>query len=647
MRPRSSRLALGAACVLAAPTLTGAPAAADEDSLVYSVMHQPAGLDLADSTAAAIGEWFYNTLYVYDERLSPVPDIAAGPPEISEDGLVWTVELRDDVYFGPTGDQLTAADVAFTYQLANSPECSLAPQLCLAYLVVTPEGADAPVPILQGVEALDDFTVRFTLADVYAPFATEILPGTPITSKDAVEAAFARFEAEIADVAAGDVQALLDAGVEAGSFRADAEVLITAAGLELPEVAGHALEDGSLDEASYARVLEASLMDLARVLRAQETDRIAAAYKHLDTAHEPVGTGPFYVTEVRPGQDITAVRNDLYHHGPAAFETLHIVFIEDDVAGAIALATGEIDWRSNLTANGYAQVERVPGVKFARYPDFGYYALQFNLRPGRLFADKAVRHSLAYCIDKPATVAAATLGWGIPVYSDQPPASWAYNPDVPRYEYDVEKANALLDEAGWVDTDGDGVREKDGRPLASHILLRAGKPDRTKFMHLLADQARDCGFDLELTVAPFPLLLQGLEWPLIMAGQDEQWDAYFGGWGSGYDPNPFALWHSSQCVTEEAPDRWNYICFENERADELIEMGLVELDQTRRAEIYQEFELIMAEELPYLWAWSDQAIEGLRSDIHGAEEWTEETMDSPRWYWQLHRINRGNPIGPE
>jgi peptide/nickel transport system substrate-binding protein len=317
------------------------------------------------------------------------------------------------------------------------------------------------------------------------------------------------------------------------------------------------------------------------------------------------------------------------------------------VASSSALAGGDIDWKYSLTADGYAQLREAAGLKFALYPDFGYYGLQFNLRPGRLFADKAVRQAMAYCIDKDLTVEAATEGLGVPIYADIPPASWAYNPDVPKYEYDVEKANQNLDEAGWTMGD-DGVRvNADGKRLETHILLRAGKPDRTRFMQLAADQIKDCGFNLTLEEADFAsVLLPGLEWPLVMAGQDEQWDAYFGGWGTSYDPDPYSLWHSSLCLDENQPATYNYICFQNERADELIEAGLKELDQAKRAEIYKEFEAIMAEELPYLWAWSDEAREGLNVAVSGENEWTGEVMSSPTWFWELHKINKGGATAP-
>jgi len=640
-------LACAAALVLAASALAAAQAGAtDDESLVYVIGGEITTLNNAanDGATAAVMPWLYNALYVYDESLTPVPDIAADYAETSEDGTVWTIRLRDDVYFQPTGEQLTAEDVVFTYQLANSQNCRFLPDSCLAFVTVTPEDAEEPAKVLQKVEALDDFTVQFTLAEPYAPFATGSLAGIPINSRDATMAAFERFQHQTADVQAAVVDALLSALEEVDDpvpLRSEAEALLTSAGLELPDEASYIDEGGALDEARYVDALQAGLDELSLVLNAEEIDRVAAAYVYLDIGSAPVGTGPFYLSELRAGQDLTLTRNEQYHHGPASFGTVYMPIIKDDVASAAALAAGEIDWKDGFTADGYVQVEDAPGVKFAHYPDFGYYALQFNLRPGRLFAEKAVRQALAYCIDKEATVAAATDGEGIPIYADQPPASWAYNPDVPRYEYDVERARAILEEAGWIDADGDGVREKDGRPLASHILLRAGKPDRSKFMHLLAEQVRDCGFELTFEEVDFSLMWVGLSWPLKFSGQDEQWDAYFGGWGTWYDPDPFSLWHSSNCVTADKPDRLNYICFQDKRADELIEAGQVELDQARRAQIYQEFEMIMAQELPYLWAWSDQAIEGLAEDVHGADEWTEDVMSTPTWFWELEKVRKG------
>jgi ABC-type transport system substrate-binding protein len=638
-------IAFGAAAALTATALLAGPVAAqDETALVYAIDGEISALNNAadDVPTDEANTWLHNALYTLDESLTPQPDIAADLAEISEDGLTWTIKLREDVFFQPTGEQVTAEDVVFTYELANSDNCKFNPDACLAFVTVTPEGSEEAVKVLQSVTALDDFTVEFQLADRYAPFSTVSLPSLWIDSKTATEAAFAEFQESLGAVTAVDVDALIEAGIESETFVADAEALLSSAEFVIPDVALHQNDDGSLNEESYATALNTSLGELSTILNSSEIDQIAAAYKLIETARMPVGTGLFTVTEFRPGQDITAVRNETYHWGPSTFDTLYMPIIKDDVAASAALAGGDIDWKYSLTADGYEQLRENNNVKFALYPDFGYFNMQFNLREGRLFADKPVRQALAYCIDKEATVEAATDGQGVPIYADIPPASWAYNPDVKKYEYDVDMANQMLDEAGWTMGD-DGVRvDADGRRLETHILLRAGKPDRSKFMQLLADQAKDCGYNLTLEEADFgTVLLPGLEWPLIMAGQSEQWDAYFGGWGTSYDPDPYSLYHSNNIVTEDLPDTYNYIGFSNERADELIEAGLRELDQAKRAEIYQEFEAIMAEELPALWAWSDEERQGLNAALQSDVEWDESVMSTPTWFWELEKVNKG------
>ncbi len=155
--------AFGAAVALAVTALSPA-VAQDETSLIYAIDGEISALNNAadDVPTDEANTWLHNALYLLDESLTPVPDVAAGLAEISEDGLVWTIPLREDVFFQPTGEQVTAEDVVFTYELSNSPNCKFNPDACLAFVTVTPEGATEPMKILQKAEALDDFTVQFT-----------------------------------------------------------------------------------------------------------------------------------------------------------------------------------------------------------------------------------------------------------------------------------------------------------------------------------------------------------------------------------------------------------------------------------------------------------------------------------------------------
>ncbi|HET7677125.1 MAG TPA: ABC transporter substrate-binding protein [Candidatus Limnocylindrales bacterium] len=612
---------------------TGGATGAAEQTLTYALDGDMSLLTnaLSDVPTAEAAQWLYSAIYRYDAALTPVPDLAKEPAKISADGLTWTITLVDNAYFSDGGN-VTADDVVFTYEIAKSPNCRFNPSVCLA-------------DFLDSVTKIDERTVEFKLKQKYAPFATVNLPGIFIDSKKAVEASYAKFQSGQQNVTAAEVKALADKagaeGADLGALAPEMEALLQKAGLTLPDKATFVGEDGSPDAAAYGTALSGILADLNATFAAPEADKVAAAYPLLDIGRSPVGSGPFKLETFRPGQDLTFVANDKYHFGKPQISRMFLPIIKNDVAAANALKSGSVDWKFSLTADAYSALKDDPNIKFAEYPDFGNFEIQFNLREGRLFADKALRQAMAWCIDKEATVQAATNGQGIAIYGDIPPASWAYNPNVEKYQpRDVAKAKSLIEGAGWT-LGSDGIYEKGGKKLSTEVLVRAGKEDRIKFMQLTADQVKECGMELKVKEADFQAVLIPMltTFPHIPAGSKEPFDAYFGGWGTGFDPDPYSLFHSSQCTTKEKPDLNNYGCFKNAEADKLIEDGLVELDQAKRAEIYKRFEEIVAEELPYLFAWSDIAREALAKSVNSTGgEFTPENMDTPTFFWEMEKI---------
>ena len=612
----------------------------------------------SDLPTANATQFLYNGLYTYDESLTPVPDIAAELATI-KDG-VWTVKLRDNVYFH-NGDKLTADDVVATYRMLKSPNCRFAPDPCAAGQYI------------QKIEKLDDLTVAFTIDGApddpeteevespglqgYAPFATVVLPSVFIDSRKVVEAAFAKFEQQAQSVSAAEVKALgdritaeeekptgppaegsTDATVNYEQFRAETEALLTKAAVPLPEK--DVFPDD--DTGAYLTQVVTVFKDLAATTAAGEADKIAAAYTLLDFNQKPVGTGPFKLEAFRPGQDLSYVRHDQYHHGAPKVSAMYLPIIKEDVAAAAAIKARQVDWKFSLTAQAYAALKDDPDLKFAEYPDFGYYYLGFNMHDGQIFTDRNLRQAVSYCFDKPATVKAATNETGVPAYADIPPASWAYNPDVNRFEKDVAKSTSLIESSGWT-RGGDGIYEKDGKKLSFKVLVRAGKEDRIKFMSLMAEQVRECGIDFQVQEADFQTVLIPMltTFPPIPPGDSKPFDAYFGSWSTGYDPDPYSLFHSDQCSTKDLPDSNNFVCWRNPEADKLIEQGLVELDQAKRAAIYKEFERIIAEDQPYVFAWSDIERQAIRTSIKLAEG--EEDLTSPVWYWRIHQLTNDRP----
>jgi ABC-type transport system substrate-binding protein len=591
-------------------------------------------------------QFLYDQIYEYDESLSPVADLAADLATISEDGLTWTVTLRDGVTFHD-GSPLTSADVVQSFELARSPNCRYNPSVCMS-------------TFLEKVEAVDEKTVAFTLKQQLATFATVYLPGINIESKTAIDASYAKYLEGTSAVTATETKAFLDkvdAEIDAptgpagedgvatpnyAQFIAEGEALITKAGGELPDKTPYTT-DGVLDEGTYAQELVTRIRAIDATFTSSAIDALAAAYPYLDFQRNPVGTGPFKFVEFKPGESIEYAANEAYHLGAPTIKQLFIPIIKDDIAGGQALAAGEVDWKYSLTGPTYEEIKADPALKFVEYPDFGFFALYFNQHPdaNALFADKNLRQAVSYCFDKEATADAATNGQGVAIYSEIPPASWAYpTTGLNTYPMDQAKAKELIESSGWT-LGADQIYEKAGQKLSTVVAVRAERPDRSKWMQLVGDQVRQCGIDLQFKEIDFAAILNMLDvYPHVNAAAPETgkpFDAYFGGFSTSYDPDPFSLYHSSECSTAERPSTFNYICYSNPDADALIDKGLVTFDQAERAAIYQEYAVIQSNDLPVIYAWADIAREGLRATVDTTAEGGLQ-LDTPTWFAQTEKL---------
>lgn len=597
------------------------------DSITWVLDGQPGkiGNGADDDPTADLAAFIYDALYQYNDKLESIPNLAECEPDADE--LVWTCSLVEATFHN--GDPMTAEDVKYSYDLAISENCTYNPSICLAGFV-------------ESAEVIDDRTIAFTLVQPYSPFITLILPTLGIESRAVIEAAYEEFTGAAAGLdpaavreaaAAIDEPAGLDepdaAGCEAAL--ADAEELLTQAGVQLPRREDHTF-DGAFDPCSYGTTLSTDLLGVATSLEAEGLDAVAAVYSLLPFNRAPVGTGPYKLVEFDVGQSVVLEAHEDYHGGVPATSRMNFVIITDLVAAASALAAGQVDYVEEMTPDAYEAVRNEDDVKIAEYPGFLHLELQFNVREGRIFSDVNLRKAMQLCIDKAGTVAAATNGTALPTESETPPASWAFNPNVQGVERDVEAGKALIEESGWTLGD-DGVYEKDGQRLAAEVLVRAGQSDRINFMQLLAEQVRECGIEITVNPADFQtVLLPALD----RAWADDGFDAYFGGWSAALDPDPFSLWHCSQVSTAERPELFNYIGYCNERVDEIIEAGLATSDQEERRELYFEFQEILAEEQPYLFAYAPLVRDGMHVGMTYTDG--EIDMDSPTWLWKRHKL---------
>ncbi len=277
--------------------------------------------------------------------------------------------------------------------------------------------------------------------------ATVYLPGLIIENKDVVDAAYGRYSEATKALTPAEITAFLDkvkaeettptgppaegstdATVNYTQFTAEAEALLAKAGQPAADKALYTDAEGAFDEAGYTQDNIARITTIQTTQTAGAIDALAAAYKFLDIQTKPLGlgTGPFKFVEYQTGESIELANNPDYFGGASELSKVFIPIIKDDIAGGQALVAGQVDWKYSMEGGTYDQIKSDPNLKFAEYPDFGFFGLYFNLHDGALFADKNLRQAVSYCFDKEATANAATTGFGTAIYSEIPPASWAY-----------------------------------------------------------------------------------------------------------------------------------------------------------------------------------------------------------------------------
>ena len=161
------------------------------------------------------------------------------------------------------------------------------------------------------------------------------------------------------------------------------------------------------------------------------------------------------------------------------------------------------------------------------------------------------------------------------------------DPDIKPWPYDPERAKELLDEAGWIDHDGDGIRDKDGIPFRFKFMYNSSNTLYIRLVKLLKDEAARIGIDVVADPYEWSVLLPKLT--------SRQFEATVMGWGGDVIDDPYQLWHSSQIGNGAS----NYVGFNNPEADELIVTARKTLDEVKRNKLFQKLHLILHEEQPY------------------------------------------------
>ncbi len=329
-----------------------------------------------------------------------------------------------------------------------------------------------------------------------------------------------------------------------------------------------------------------------------------------DLSRRPVGTGPYTFKEWIAGQKVVLESFKDYYEGQPYISRVVYRIIPDSSTMYMELKAGGVDMMG-LSPVQYAR--QTDTAKFRarfnryRYPASAYTYLGYNLR-NQLFADRRVRQAITSAINKDEIIQGVLLGMGQVAKGPYKPGTWAWNPNIKDCDYNPKRAVELLASAGWAKKNGDGILEKDGRPLSFTILTNQGNEQRLKAAQIIQQRLKRIGVDVKIRV---------IEWASFINNfiDKRDFEVVLLGWTLGQDPDIFDVWHSSKTGKKEL----NFIGYKNEEVDRLIEKGRGTFDHEERKRCYWRIQEILAEDQPYTFLYVPDALPAVSARFRAIE----------------------------
>jgi peptide/nickel transport system substrate-binding protein len=329
-----------------------------------------------------------------------------------------------------------------------------------------------------------------------------------------------------------------------------------------------------------------------------------------------VGTGPFKLESYTPNSEVVLVRNEDYNwgseevfgmSGPANLERITFRIIQEPATRLASLEAGEVQFIDNVPQLDVARLQEDSNFAITQIEQPGHgYSLMMNVE--RAPTDElAVRQAVAQSIDKQGLIDVVFNGFGTPGCSPLTKVMFGYDPATCEYlPFDREAAAATLEEAGWVDSDGDGVRDRDGQPLQIQHWYRSDSPLNVAIATYLEAELAQVGIDLVPNGAA-----QAGYFDNVRAGNHNTQ----GWWDTWTDPDGLRVLFDSS----RADGGTNRNRYRNPAMDELLNEAAGTADPQQRAAIYSDIQKLAADDAimvylndPYLLYGSAASVQGVK-----------------------------------
>lgn len=330
---------------------------------------------------------------------------------------------------------------------------------------------------------------------------------------------------------------------------------------------------------------------------------------------EPVGSGIMKFKSYEAGQFVELETYKDYYREPAKIDGVIIRVIPEENQ-ATAVASGQVDLANpSASIESYETMIDTGIADVQELLDNSYRYIGFNLRKAK-FADKRVRQALAYGIRMDEYIKNEWQGFAQAANSPISPVSWAApdQSELNTYDYNPEKAQALLAEAGWIKNE-EGRLMKEGQPFVIEWTTYSEAEWPLNLIAVAENNWGQLGIEVNASVMDFNTVV-------TRVFDQQDFDVWNMSWSLAIDPDPYAIFHSNST----RPGRFNAGGFVNERADEIIAAGRNEYNQNVRARLYQEWAKLANEELPYIFVSIGTRIWGVNNRVKNIEL-------GPYWDW--------------
>ncbi len=329
-----------------------------------------------------------------------------------------------------------------------------------------------------------------------------------------------------------------------------------------------------------------------------------ANIRNWDLNHHPLSSGEFVLEDWAHNRSVSLVRNPVYPGRAALLDRVVFRILPEQSARLVALETGEVDLVDDVPPDAARHLKQSGRVRIVATGGRRFYYLQWNFT-NPLFASAQVRKALSLAIDRGRMVDTLLLGYGAPAVGPIPPALWNHHRGMAPDPFDPDEARRLLAAAGWNDTDGDGVLDRNGIPFRFEILTKQGDPVRESGSVILRENLRDVG--VEVTILAMELAA-GLD--RLRAGR---FDSYFGRMNANLHGDP------SGYIKSTAVEEFNIGRYANSVVDSLLAVALGTRDRAAALPVWLEIQETLAEDPPAAYLFYPENLVGIGRRLRNVE----------------------------